>query len=55
MAFYSALPTQHDAVASPLEAARTLDRWARAHPELATRFPAAAVLRNARAFLATRE
>jgi hypothetical protein len=49
---YAALPTDGEAVRDPAAARRALDAWERAHPELATRFPAAAVLRSARATLA---
>jgi hypothetical protein len=53
-ALYAALPTQREAEAQPAAALRMLDEWAAAHPELAQRFPAAAVLRNARAYLTQR-
>jgi hypothetical protein len=51
---YAGLPSARDASERPATARRALAAWERAHPQLATRFPAAAVLRNARATLAAR-
>ena len=52
-ALYAALPTDTDARERPAAAQRALAAWERANPELARRFPAVAVLRNARAAIAS--
>jgi hypothetical protein len=52
MALYAALPTDREAAEQPAVARGALDAWEREHPHLAGRFPAAAVLRSARATLA---
>lgn len=52
-ALYASLPTDTDARERRAAAQRALDAWERAHPELAQRFPAVAILRNARATIAS--
>lgn len=54
VALLAALPTWDDLRDRRAEAGRRLDAWERAHPALAARYPAVAILRNARAVLAPR-
>ena len=54
VALLAALPTWDDLRDRRAGAGRTLDAWERAHPALAARYPAVAILRNARAALAMR-